>query len=121
MGVFPACYGSKSTVHEYFQRWNKAGVMAEIFRILLAEYREKSVWTSNGRLGTAPCYKPDALSKNQRLRARAQPDGQGPKRRQETSPYDGQGFSLRIAVTGANVHDSRLIGAPLKNSQEMGG
>ena len=24
-----------------FQRWNKAGIMAEIFRILLAEYGEK--------------------------------------------------------------------------------
>ena len=39
--MLPACYGSKSTVHEHFQRWNKAGIMAEIFRILLAEYGEK--------------------------------------------------------------------------------
>ena len=31
----------KSTVHEHFQRWSKAGVMTEIFRILLAEYGEK--------------------------------------------------------------------------------
>lgn len=35
--MIPACYGSKSTVHEHFQRWNKAGVMTEIFRILLTE------------------------------------------------------------------------------------
>ncbi len=39
--MLPACYGSKSTVHEHFQRWNKAGVMTEIFRILLAKYGEK--------------------------------------------------------------------------------
>ena len=39
--MLPACYGSKSSVHEHFQRWNNAGVMAEIFRILLAEYGEK--------------------------------------------------------------------------------
>ena len=39
--MLPACYGSKCTVHEYFQRWSKADVMAEIFRILLAEYGEK--------------------------------------------------------------------------------
>lgn len=39
--MLPACYGSKSSVHEHFQRWNKAGIMAEIFRILLAEYGEK--------------------------------------------------------------------------------
>ena len=39
--MLPARYGSKSSVHEHFQRWNKAGIMAEIFRILLAEYGEK--------------------------------------------------------------------------------
>ena len=32
----------QSTVHEHFQRWNKAGVMAEIFRMFLAEYEEKA-------------------------------------------------------------------------------
>ena len=41
--MLPACYGSKSSVHEHFQRWNKAGIMAEIFRILLAEYGEESI------------------------------------------------------------------------------
>lgn len=40
--MLPACYGSKSAVHEHFQRWRKAGVMAEIFRILLTEYGEKN-------------------------------------------------------------------------------
>lgn len=55
--MLPACYRSKSTVYEHFQRWNKAGVMAEIFRILLAEYGEKSAWIPNGKLWTAPCCK----------------------------------------------------------------
>lgn len=68
--MLPACYGSKSTVHEHFQRWNKAGIMAEIFRILLAEYGEKvgrrRPWQAmDGTLLQAP----SALSKNQRLRA----------------------------------------------------
>ncbi len=39
--MLPVCYGSKSTVHEHFQRWTKAGVLTEIFRILLSEYKEK--------------------------------------------------------------------------------
>ncbi|WP_363322544.1 transposase [uncultured Desulfovibrio sp.] len=39
--MLPACDGSKNTVHEHFQRWNKAGVMVEIFRIFLAECGEK--------------------------------------------------------------------------------
>jgi hypothetical protein len=38
--MLPTCYGSKSTVHEHFKRWNKTGVMAKIFRILVTEYRE---------------------------------------------------------------------------------
>ena len=34
---------------------------------------------------------------------------------------DGQCIRLVETVTGANVHDSRLIEATLKNSREMGG
>ncbi|WP_430392470.1 transposase [Desulfovibrio piger] len=33
---------------------------------------------------------------------------------------DGQGIPSGVTVTGANVHDSRLTGAPLENSREMG-
>ena len=50
--MLPACYGSKSTVHEHFQRWSKAGVMTEIFRILLAEYGEKKKQRLRGLAAT---------------------------------------------------------------------
>lgn len=33
---------------------------------------------------------------------------------------DGQGIPVGVTATGANVHDSRLIGVTLKNSREMG-
>ena len=56
--MLPACYGSKSTVRDHFQRWSKAGVMAEIFRIHFAEYGKKPTWMPNGKLWTAPCCKP---------------------------------------------------------------
>ena len=39
--MLPTCYGAKSTIPEHFQRWSKAGVMTEIFRIFLAEYWKK--------------------------------------------------------------------------------
>ncbi len=55
--MLPACHGSKSTVHEHFQHGNKAGVMTEIFRILLAEYGEKSALMPSGRPWTALCRK----------------------------------------------------------------
>ncbi len=34
---------------------------------------------------------------------------------------DGRGIPLGMLVTGANVHDSRLIGTVLQNSREVGG
>ncbi|WP_371926110.1 transposase [Desulfovibrio piger] len=34
---------------------------------------------------------------------------------------DGQGIPLGVTVTGANVHDSHLIEATLKNSRELKG
>ena len=112
--MLPACYGSKSTVHEHFQRWSKAGVMTEIFR--------KSAWTPNGKLWTAPCCKRRRAHK----KTAAEGLGRNPTDRGRSGGkihlhVDGQGIPLGVAVTGANVHDSRLIGATLKNSREMGG
>jgi len=39
--MLPACHGAKSTVHEHFQRWSKAGGMEKNFRMFLAEHGEK--------------------------------------------------------------------------------
>jgi len=36
----PQCYGAKSTVHRWFQRWNQAGIMAKIWAALVAECEE---------------------------------------------------------------------------------
>ena len=66
MGYTSRVYGSKSTVHEHFQHGNKAGMMTEIFRILLAEYGGKSASLPSGRPGTALFAISGALSKNQR-------------------------------------------------------
>ena len=120
--MLPACYGSKSTVHEHFQCWNNAGAMTEIFRILLAEHEEKSAWTPNGKLWTVPCCKRRRALK----KAAAEGLGRNPTDRGRSGGkihlhVDGQGIPLGVTATGANVHDSRLIGARLKNSREMGG
>ena len=97
--MLPACYGSKSTVHEHFQRWNKAG-----------------------RLWTAPCCKPRrALKKSATEGLGRNPTDRGRSGGKIHLHVDGQGIPLGVTVTGANVHDSRLIEATLKNSREMGG
>jgi putative transposase len=36
----PKCYGAKSTVHRWFQRWNQEGIMAQIWATLVAECEE---------------------------------------------------------------------------------
>ena len=113
--------GSKSTVHEHFQRWSKAGVMAEIFRILLAEYGEKvgadAQWQSmDGTLLQAPTRSQKSatggLGRN--------PTDKGRSGGKVHLHMGGQGIPLGVTATGANVHDSRLIGVTLKNSREMG-
>ncbi|MFZ1492957.1 MAG: transposase, partial [Candidatus Competibacter denitrificans] len=39
-GYLPTCYGSKSAVHEHFQRWVHAGVFAKMFRLSVEGYQE---------------------------------------------------------------------------------
>ena len=120
--MLPACYGSKSTVHELFQRWSKIGVMTEIFRIFLAEYGEKSAWMPNGKLWTELCCKPRrALKKLVTEGLGRNPTDRGRSGGKIHLHVDGQGIPLGVTVTGANVHDSRLIGPTLKNSRKMGG
>jgi len=36
----PRRFGRKSTVHDWFQRWNQAGVMAKVMAVLIAECAE---------------------------------------------------------------------------------
>ena len=36
----PIRFGAKSTVHDWFQRWNKNGIMAQIMATLIAECEE---------------------------------------------------------------------------------
>lgn len=38
----PRHFGAKSTVHDWFQRWNKAGIMERIWALLVAECEELS-------------------------------------------------------------------------------
>ena len=118
--MLPACYGSKSTVYEHFQRWSKAGVMAEIFRIPLANIGKSWRGCPMASYGRHLAASPDALSKNQRLRALAatRPTESGAAGRYI---FMWMVRVLGVTATGVNVHDSRLIGATLKNFREMCG
>lgn len=57
--MIPKCYGSKSTIHEHFQRWAAGGVFDQIFASNLNKYDElcgiKWEWQSmDGSLVQSP-------------------------------------------------------------------
>jgi transposase len=67
----PRCYGSKSTIHEHFQKWVAAGIFSEIFCLSVEDYDElKGIaweWQSYGRLpGTSAGSRPEALPSRRR-------------------------------------------------------
>ena len=111
-GHLPPCYGSKSTVHEPFQRWVRAGVFAEIFRLYAEDYQEVHgiEWTwqaMDGALMPAPvrgpavCLADEALGRNPTDRGRS-----GSKMHLHV---DQNGIPLGVTLVGANVRDSRLV------------
>ena len=116
--MIPKCYGSKSTIHEHFQRWVSAGVFDEIFRLDLKEYEEiKGIawdWQSmDGSLVQAPtrqkggaCASEECLGRN--------PTDRGRSGTKIHILVDGQGIPLGTKVVGANVHDSRLVGSTIE-------
>jgi len=73
--MIPRCYGAKSTLHEHFQRWTKAGVFAEIASLAAQNFDEHVgfdfSWQSmDGTLVQAPVRKkerqPRDLAQTQR-------------------------------------------------------
>jgi putative transposase len=115
-GYLPPCYGSKSAVHEHFQRWVHAGVFVEIFRLSIEEYQELNEieweWQAmDGALMQAPvrgqpvCLEDEALGRN--------PTDRGRSGSKTHLHVDQQGIPLGVNLTGANVHDSRLISPTL--------
>lgn len=120
--MLPACYGSKSTVHETSSDGTKLVSWRRFFASFLLNMGKRSASTPNGRLWTAPCCKPRrALKKSATEGLGRNPTDRGRSGGKIHLHVDGQGIPLGVTVTGANVHDSRLIEATLKNSREMGG
>lgn len=75
----------------------------------------------NGRQWTVPCCKRQrALKKTATEGLGRNPTDRGRSGSKLHLHVDGQGIPLGVVVVGANVHDSRLIGATLENSCEMG-
>jgi transposase len=107
----PSCYGSKSAVHEHFQRWAGGGVFTEMFRLGADDYEELQgfgwAWQSmDGSLVQAPvrqtlCLQEEGLGRN--------PTDRGRSGSKIHLLVDQEGMPCGVAVAGANVHDSHLV------------
>lgn len=115
----PAEYGSKSTIHEHFQRWVGGGVFTAMFRLGADRYEELQgfTWTwqsMDGTLVQAPvrqtlCLQDEGLGRN--------PTDRGRSGSKIHLLVDQTGMPSGVALAGANVHDSRLVTATAKEGR----
>ena len=120
--MLPACYGSKALSTSTSSDGTTLASWRRFFASFLLNMGKRAASTPNGRLWTAPCCKPRrALKKSATEGLGRNPTDRGRSSSKIHLHVDGQGIPLRVTVTGANIHDSRLIEATLKNSREMGG
>lgn len=117
--MIPYYYGSKSTIHEHFQRWSSAGIFEDIFQICLEEYEEyKEIawkWQSiDGSLIQAPTKEKGGASATEEKLGR-NPTDRGRSGTKIHLIVDEMGIPLGIEIAGANVHDSRLVGSTIES------
>ena len=119
---FPPAMDQKALSTSTSSDGTKLASWRRFFASFLLNMGKRSASTPNGRLWTAPCCKPRrALKKSATEGPGRNPTDRGRSGGKIHLHVDGQGIPLGVTVTGANVHDSRLIEATLKNSREMGG
>src|SRR5512135_850574 len=107
----PRRFGPKSTVHDWFQRWNEGGVMARILALLIAACDElrgvEWKWqAADAAMAKARFGGGDDVGPNPTDRAKP-----GPKR---SVIVDGQGGPLGAVVAGANVNDHLILEATIE-------
>lgn len=119
---FPPAMDQKALSTSTSSDGTKPASWRRFFASFLLNMGKRSASTPNGRLWTAPCCKPRrALKKSATEGPGRNPTDRGRSGGKIHLHVDGLGIPLGVTVTGANVHDSRLIEATLKNSREMGG
>ncbi|HEV2416207.1 MAG TPA: IS5 family transposase [Terriglobia bacterium] len=106
----PKEFGSASAIHKHFQQWHRAGFFLALWRTGLAEYDEMEGiawdWQSIDGASVKAPLATECVGAN--------PTDRGKKRgRKRSLLVDGRGVPLSLAVSGANVHDVKLLPATL--------
>jgi putative transposase len=101
----PQQFGSDRTLHRWFQRWSRRGVLRQIWAALVAACAELGAvhwdWQSaDGRLGKAR-FGGDKVGKN--------PTDRGKNGTKQSILVDRDGGPLGAVIAGANVNDHRLL------------
>lgn len=109
--ALPRCLGAKSTVHDRFQKWQRAGVFKKFWRRGLHRYDENCgiewEWQAmDGAITKAPLGQ-ENTGPNPTDRSK-----KGTKRHLLT---DGKGTPLAVVVTGANRNDFKETRNVLRN------
>ena len=113
--MIPKEYGSKSTIHEHFQKWVANKVFDQIFQLLLEEYDSlKGInweWqSSDGSLLQAPVHAGHSAFEG----LGANPTDRGRCGSKIHLLVDGDGMPLGVEIAGAHVHDSRLVSSTIE-------
>ena len=103
--ALPREFGAASAVHQHFQNWYRAGFFQKLWQAGLAEYDGMHGLPGSGRQPTEPWAK-RRWPANAQARTRLTGEKKGRKR---SLLVDGRGVPLSIAVSGANLHDSKLL------------
>ena len=106
----PERYGPDSTVHKWFQRFARDGVLEEIWAELVRECEELGAvswqWqAADGVMGKSR-FEGDKRGPNPTDRAKS-----GTKK---SVIVEQQGGPLGVAIEGANVHDTKLLGETIE-------
>ena len=107
--AIPRSLMASSTVHDYFQAWQEAGVFYRLWHEALKLYDDKVgiewLWQAlDGAMTKAPLGG-EATGRN--------PTDQGKQGVKRSLLSDGRGVPLAVAVEGANRHDMKLVGPTL--------
>ena len=106
----PKRFGDDSSVHRWFQHWNRNGVMEKVWAMLVSECEELGAvywqWQSaDGAMGKAR-FGGDEVGPNPTDREKS-----GTKR---SLTVDEDGGPLGAVIAGANVHDTKLLEATVE-------
>ena len=117
MGLVPKEFGSKTAVHEFYQKLNSRGVFRRIVAIVAAKAEAAGKYLFNWQsMDGVILQAPARVSMNHDQGFGANPTDRGRKGSKLHLWCAQNSLPISVTVHGANVHDSKLVIPSLKNA-----